>query len=131
MNPEFVRIDKWLWAVRLFKTRSLATAACKAGHVKINGFAVKPGREVRVGELITVQLEAITRTLRVVGILEKRVGAALVPQSAEELTPPEEFERQRLANQAPTMLYPKGLGRPTKKARRALMHFDPGAGDVG
>lgn len=122
-----VRIDKWLWAVRLFKTRSLATAACTAGHVKIDGSPVKPAREVRVGEVVNARCGQLDRTVKVLALLERRVGAKLVPQHLEDLTPPGEYERVRElnANARPAMLnYPKGLGRPTKKQRRLMSRAD-------
>lgn len=118
--PEHVRLDKWLWAVRLYKSRSLATAACQAGHVKVAGQRVKPSRPVRVGDVITALTGAVQRTVRVLGLLEQRVGAKLVPQFMEDLTPPEEWERVRQARQQALITYPKGWGRPTKKQRRQM-----------
>lgn len=118
--PEHVRLDKWLWAVRLYKSRSLATAACQAGHVKIAGQSVKPSRPVRVGDVITALTGPVQRTVRVLGLLEQRVGAKLVPQFMQDLTPPEEWQRARQARQQALVSYPKGRGRPTKKARRQI-----------
>src|SRR5206468_5704964 len=92
---ESVRIDKWLWAVRLFKSRSLATEACNAGHVKIGGNSVKPSRAVRSGEEITALAGRIHRTVKVVALLHQRVGAKLVSQFVEDLTPAEEYARAR------------------------------------
>lgn len=117
------RIDKWLWAVRLFKTRSLAAAACSAGKVKISDHPVKPAREVRMGEVITAMTGEITRTVKVLGIVEQRVGAKLVPGLLEDLTPPEEYARQRERAQQPDFFRPKGSGRPTKKDRRTMDGF--------
>ncbi len=114
-----VRVDKWLWAVRLYHSRSLATAACHAGHVKIADQTVKPSREVRVGDTITAQAGGLTRTVRVLGLLERRVGARSVPGFAEDLTPPEERARAR-AERERTPSFPRGFGRPTKKQRRLL-----------
>jgi ribosome-associated heat shock protein Hsp15 len=118
-----VRIDKWLWAVRVFKTRSLATDACRNGRVTIGGQPVKPSREVRIGETIVVQKDEMTRTFKVLGILEQRVGAQVAKQYVEDLTSPSEFEKKRERNFLPPMHRPKGAGRPTKKDRRALDSF--------
>ena len=115
-TPATVRIDKWLWAVRLFRSRSLATEACRAGHVKIGGHNVKPSRDLRPGEQIRVLAGRVQRTIRVVSLLEQRVGAALVKQFLEDLTPPEEYARAR--EEAAPVHFPKGFGRPTKKQRR-------------
>jgi ribosome-associated heat shock protein Hsp15 len=121
--PQSVRIDKWLWAVRLYKSRSLATEACNAGHVKISGIRVKPSREVGVGDAITALTGRIHRTVKVLALLEQRVGAKLVSQFLEDLTSPDEYARARAeALQAP-IHFPKGFGRPTKKQRRQLERF--------
>ncbi|MEW6157979.1 MAG: RNA-binding S4 domain-containing protein, partial [Verrucomicrobiota bacterium] len=82
-----VRVDKWLWSVRLYKSRTLASAACLAGAVHINGAAVKPSRTVHVGDVISARIGEITRTVKVVALLESRVGAKLVPQFMQDLTP--------------------------------------------
>jgi ribosome-associated heat shock protein Hsp15 len=116
-----VRIDKWLWAVRLFKTRSLATTACRAGHVKMNGENVKPAHAVKIGQVFSVRSADLTRTVKVIGLLEKRVGAKLVPDYLEDLTPAAEYLRaaeDRAQPKAPKRA--KGAGRPTKKERRQL-----------
>ncbi|AWI09036.1 RNA-binding S4 domain-containing protein [Ereboglobus luteus] len=114
------RIDKWLWAVRLFKTRALATDACKAGSVEIGGHAVKPSRDVHAGETIHVKQGLILRTLRVVDIPRSRVGAKLVATYCEDLTPPSEFEKVKEQRVQQTLARAKGSGRPTKRDRRAL-----------
>ncbi len=121
-----VRIDKWLWAVRVFKTRSLATDACRNGRVTIGGKLVKPSREVRIGETIVVQKDEMTRTFKVLGVLEKRVGAKIAKDYVEDLTPASEFEKKREPNLLPPMYRPKGAGRPTKKDRRALDSYSDG-----
>lgn len=120
MSNDSVRLDKWLWAVRVFKTRTLAAEACRGGHVRVNEDPAKPAREIRVGDVVVVRREELTRTLRVKGLIEKRVGGALVPENLEDLTPPEEYERarQRAANSA--LSRAPGSGRPTKKERRLL-----------
>jgi ribosome-associated heat shock protein Hsp15 len=119
-TSESVRIDKWLWAVRLFKSRSLAAAACNAGHVKIGGTAVKPSRDARVNERIDVFAGQIHRTVKVLALLDQRVGAKRVSQFLEDLTPPEEYARAR---EDARLRIRTGLGRPTKKQRRQLERF--------
>ena len=115
---ESVRIDKWLWAVRVFKTRSLAAAACRAGHVKLAGESIKPAREVRIGEIVTAYNGHITRTLKVVGFLDQRVGAKLAATAFEELTPEEERNRRAEPSFGPVSQVTKG--KPSKKERRQL-----------
>ncbi len=117
---EGIRIDKWLWAVRTFKTRSQATDACKSGKVKIDDSNVKPSREVRLNEEINVQVNHITRTLRVIGLLDKRVGAKLVPEYMEDLTTPEEYDKEKIKREINYEYRDRGLGRPTKKERRLI-----------
>lgn len=119
-SPESVRIDKWLWAVRLFKSRSLATNACNAGHVKIGGQSVKPSRDVHIGEVIGALAGRVQRTVKVLALLEQRVGANVLSQYLEDLTPPEEYARARADHEAAMIVFPKGWGRPTKKQRRQL-----------
>jgi ribosome-associated heat shock protein Hsp15 len=123
--PERVRIDKWLWAVRLYKSRSLATTACNAGHVKVEGQHVKPSRDVRVGEVISALTGRIQRTIKVRALLERRVGAKLVAAYLEDQTPPEEYARARAEAAEAVVQFPKGFGRPTKKARRQLERLLP------
>ena len=124
-SPANVRIDKWLWAVRLYKSRSLATKACDGGHVRIAGAHVKPSRDVRIGEIIIALTGRVHRTVKVLALLEQRVGAKVVSQYLEDLTPPEEYARARSEATAPLVLYPKGFGRPTKKQRRQIEQFLP------
>lgn len=121
MNPPgSVRIDKWLWAVRVYKTRSLATAACREGRVTIGGQPAKPSRDVKINDLIHAKNGDITRTLKVLALLEQRVGAPAVKQFAEDLTPASEYEKKREPVLEPLFFRPKGTGRPTKKDRRAM-----------
>lgn len=120
MSAAGVRIDKWLWAVRLFKTRSLAAEACRGGKVKVNDAPAKAARDVRIGDLLDVQTVEFRRKVRVVGLVDKRVGAPAVAQFMEDLTPPEELTRKSDPNFRPVSLRPKGSGRPTKKERRQL-----------
>ncbi len=118
--PSTDRIDKWLWCVRLFKTRGLATEACRAGAVEINGQPVKPAREVRPGEIVLVKQGVIVRTLCVRGVPSSRVGAPRVSEFCEDRTPPEEFEKLKTQRVQQVLAREKGAGRPTKRDRRAL-----------
>ena len=122
-QPADVRLDKWLWAVRLYKTRTVAADACKAGHVKIGGLNVKPSHSVKINEIIVAQIGEITRTVKVIALLENRIGAKLVGQFLEELTPASEYEKPREPHFAPLFSRPRGQGRPTKKQRRAINPF--------
>lgn len=115
-----MRLDQWLWAIRVYKTRANAADAIKAGHVTINGQTCKPARDVRPGETIVARVGDITRTVKVIGAPASRVGAKLVPQYAEDLTPPEEYTKHREPNFIPALLRPKGTGRPTKRDRRVI-----------
>ncbi|HNQ91098.1 MAG TPA: RNA-binding S4 domain-containing protein [Verrucomicrobiota bacterium] len=115
-----VRLDKWLWAVRIYRTRSLAIAACQAGHVKVDGQRVKPARPVRAGEVVTAAVGEMTRTVKVLGLLDRRVGAAVVPEYLEDLTPPSEYQRRAEPRVQPLFNRPRGWGRPTKRDRRLL-----------
>ncbi len=119
-----IRMDKWLWAVRVYRTRSLATAACKAGHVKVDGAAVKPSRLVSLGDVITATVGRITRKLKVVSPIERRVGAKMLDRYIEDLTPPQAFEKCRLSDPPPLYRYSKGKGRPTKRDRREIDRLD-------
>ena len=118
-SSEAPRIDKWLWAVRVYKTRSMATEACKSGRIKVEDVAVKPSREVREGMVISVHAGPITRTLKVVQLLHNRVGAKLVSDYMLDLTPAEEYAKLELIKQQP-FKRPRGAGRPTKKERRDM-----------
>jgi ribosome-associated heat shock protein Hsp15 len=115
-----VRIDKWLWGVRVFKTRSLATLACRSGKVRIGDQPVKPSREVKVGEVITVNLDSLKRSLKVLAAVEHRVGARLVEQFMEEMTPEEEYQKLKLRRNSGFGYRLRGLGRPTKRERREI-----------
>jgi ribosome-associated heat shock protein Hsp15 len=117
------RIDKWLWAMRLFKTRTLAAAACRDGRVLIAGQRVKPAREARLGEIISATVAGVQRTVKVIGHPTSRVGAKAVPQFMEDLTPESEFQKAREAARPPQFAWPKGTGRPTKKNRRLWEKF--------
>ena len=115
-----MRLDLWLWAVRVFKTRVLASAAIKAGQVKVNGLPAKQARAVHPGETVVARVGPLTRTVRALGAPQSRVGAKLVPQFAEDLTPPEEYAKRSDPNFIPPLRRPKGAGRPTKRERRQI-----------
>ena len=114
------RLDRWLWAVRLFKTRALAADACRAGSVDVGELAAKPAREVHAGERVTVRQGLVTRTLRVVGVPRSRVGAKKVPEFCEDLTPPGEYAKAAEQRVQHVLAREKGSGRPTKRERRAI-----------
>lgn len=118
-----VRLDKWLWTVRVYKTRALAMAACKAGCVQIAGIEAKPSREPRVGEVLVVKQGVVHRTLCVRGAPKGRVAAKQVPVYCEERTPPEEFEKAREQRVQHLLEREKGMGRPTKRDRREIDRF--------
>ncbi|MFP6854659.1 MAG: S4 domain-containing protein [Opitutales bacterium] len=117
------RIDKWLWATRIFKTRSQATAACKAGKVKIQDLAAKPSRLIQPDEIVTVRKDGMIRTFKVIQALNKRVSATLVVDYMEDLTTAEEYDEARARNKAEGFRQPRGAGRPTKRRRRMLDRF--------
>lgn len=120
---ENVRIDKWLWAVRIFKTRSQATEACKKGHVSIDGILVKPSRIVKVGETLKVRKAPITKSLKILALAEKRMGAKLIVGFVEDITPAEEIELLEMQKNMRWSSRDRGTGRPTKKDRRELDDF--------
>lgn len=113
-----VRIDKWLWCVRAFKTRSLAAAACNAGTVSLNGNPAKPGRDVRMGDTVSFRQGIVTRTLKALTLPRSRVGAKDLPGLIEDLTPPEEYEKAKRAEIELVAHRDRGAGRPTKRDRR-------------
>lgn len=115
-----VRIDKWLWAVRIYRTRSVAAAACSGGKVRIVGQSVKPARSIRVGEVVAAVTGEITRTIKVTNLIERRVGAPEAVQCYEDLTPPSEYQKPREPNFRAPVLRSPGRGRPTKRDRRKL-----------
>ena len=122
MNSE-ARIDKWLWAARVYKTRTLASDACKNGRITINGALAKPSRTVKVGDQVGVKKSPITYTFRVLQAIEKRVGAKLLPEVFENITPPEHYELLEMNQISGFIDRARGTGRPTKKDRRALDDF--------
>jgi len=118
-----VRIDKWLWSVRIYKTRSLATQACKSGHVSIKGDSVKASREIKDGDIIDLRKDHLNMKLKVKALAEKRMGAKLVEGFMEDLTPKEEYERLNTINTGGYEQRGRGLGRPTKRDRRDITDF--------
>ena len=114
------RIDKYLWAVRVFKTRTEATDACKGNKVKVDGVAVKPSRPVKVGNTIEVRKGSVQYIYKVKALLENRVGARLVPEYAENLTPQSELDKLRAPVETFFLKRYRGMGRPTKKDRRDM-----------
>ena len=118
-----MRIDKFLWCVRHFKTRSLATEACNKGHLKINGNTVKASKDVFVGETIVIRKNQINYSFEIIGIPNTRMGAKLVNLYIKDTTPAEELERLQLVKYSQDYYRSKGTGRPTKKDRRDLEDF--------
>jgi ribosome-associated heat shock protein Hsp15 len=114
------RLDKWLWAVRVFRTRSLASDACRAGSVAVNEIPAKPARDVRPGETVTVKQGLVLRTFRVVDVPRSRVGPKLVAAFCTDLTPPSEISRAKEQSVQHFLAREKGSGRPTKRDRRLL-----------
>ena len=117
---EGTRIDKYLWAIRVFKTRTDATDACKGGKVRLNGNDVKPSRTVACGDVINVRKGAILYSYKVVATIEKRVGAKLVPEYAENITPQDELDKLRHPVETFFLKRDPGTGRPTKRDRRQM-----------
>ncbi len=113
-----MRLDQWLWAVRLFKTRPLAVEAIRGGRVKVDGAAIKPAREVKPSETITVSTGSAQKIVRVIGAPTSRIGAKLVAQYYDDLTPPPDPAAEQVAQRE------RGTGRPTKRERRQLDAFD-------
>lgn len=118
-----MRIDKYLWCIRVFKTRSIATTACKKGQVKTEGNNLKPSKEVFGGELIVVRKNQINYQIKVLNLPESRVGAKLVEQYRKDVTPKEEFEKTALLKYSKDYYRKKGIGRPTKKDRRDIDNY--------
>lgn len=120
---EEVRIDKWLWAVRIFKTRSIAAEACKKGKVMINGITIKPSRNIKINDVIQIKHPPIIYSFKVLALTENRMGAKLVPEFMENVTTEDQLHLLELANIAAVGQRQKGTGRPTKKERRELDEF--------
>ena len=122
MNNE-ARIDKWLWAARIFKTRTIAAVACKKGQVSMKGAQLKASRTVKAGDVVEVRKPPVTYSFRVLQPIEKRVGAKLLPDILENITPPEQYELLEMNKISGFIGRAKGTGRPTKKDRRNLDDF--------
>ena len=120
---EVARIDKWLWAARIFKTRSIASDACKNGRVTIGGVNVKPSHTVRAGETVSVRKPPVTYSFKILKTIEQRVGAKLVPEIYENVTSPDQYELLEMNRISGFVDRARGTGRPTKKDRRALDDF--------
>ena len=120
------RIDKWLWAARIFKTRSIAADACKNGRVTLNGMNIKPSRTIKEGEVVSVKKPPVTYSFKVLKAIEQRVGAKLLPEIYENVTDPKQYELLQMSRISGFIDRAHGTGRPTKKERRALDAFvDP------
>ena len=117
------RIDKWLWAVRIYKTRSIAAEACKKGHISIGDRTAKPAHNIRVGDIVNVKKSPITYSFRVLKCAENRVGAKLVPELMENITSQEQYEILEMSKISGFIDRQRGTGRPTKKERRDLDFF--------
>lgn len=120
---ENVRVDKWLWAVRIFKTRGEAAEACKKGHVLIDKLPVKPSRTLRPGYIVQVRKPPIERSYKVLGLSEKRITAKLTDEFVLDVTPPEVLKLLEMQKDMRLTMREKGTGRPTKKERRDLDEF--------
>lgn len=117
------RIDKWLWAARIFKTRTLAAEACKKGRVTMGGAQLKPSKMVKAGEVIDIRKPPITYSFKVLQAIEKRVGAKLLPEIIENVTSPTQYELLEMSKISGFVNRARGTGRPTKKERRDLDDF--------
>ena len=120
---EIARIDKWLWAARIFKTRSIAADACKNGRVTIGGVNVKPSHTVKAGETVSVRKPPVTYSFRILKPIEQRVGAKLIPEIYENVTTPDQYELLEMNRISGFVNRARGTGRPTKKDRRAMDAF--------
>lgn len=118
-----IRVDKWLWAMRVFKTRTIATEACKKGRVIIDGVAVKPSRVIKVGDVVQVRKPPVTYSFRVKALTQNRLGARLVPDYLENVTPRSELDLLEVVKVSGFIDRRKGLGRPTKREGRELSKF--------
>ena len=120
---EEARIDKWLWAARIFKTRSIAADACKNGRVTIGGVNVKPSHVIKAGEIVAVRKSPVTYSFKILKTIEQRVGAKLLPEIYENVTPPDQYELLEMNRISGFVNRARGTGRPTKKDRRAMDAF--------
>ncbi len=123
MEHQEARVDKWLWAARIFKTRTIAAMACKKGQVTVKGVALKPSRLLKVGDVVDVRKPPVTYSFKVLQAIERRVGAKLLPDILENVTSPEQYELLEMNRISGFVNRAKGTGRPTKKERRDLDDF--------
>ena len=117
------RIDKWLWAARIFKTRTIAADACKNGRVAVNGVNVKPSRTVKVGDVVSVRKPPVTFSFRLLKPIEQRVGAKLLPDIYENVTPQDQYDLLEMNRISGFVNRARGTGRPTKRDRRQMDAF--------
>lgn len=120
---EEARIDKWLWSARIFKTRTIAADACKNGRVMVNDVQVKPSRMVKVGDKVSVRKSPVTYSFKILKTIEQRVGAKLLPEIYENVTPPDQYELLEMTRISGFVDRQRGTGRPTKKDRRQMDAF--------
>ena len=120
IKMDTVRLDKYLWAIRVYKTRTDATDACKGGKVRLNGVSAKPAKEVKEGDIITARKGLITYTFKAIQLIDKRQGAKLVSEFALNLTPEEEIKKIARPIETVVLQRDRGTGRPTKKDRRQM-----------
>lgn len=125
-ESEKLRIDKYLWAIRAFKTRSISTEACKAGRVKLNGQNLKASHIVKTGEVYTVQKGSDRKVIEVVGLLERRVDAKTAVNFYKDITPVEETQAYKSMFHTPNLSRDRGTGRPTKRDRREIDDLQEG-----
>ncbi len=124
-----VRIDKWLWAMRIFKTRTIATEACKKGRVYVGDALAKPSRTIKVGDIVKVRKPPVTYSFRVLALTQNRLGAKLVPEYMENITPKSELDLLEIVKISGFIDRRKGLGRPTKREGRELAEFTESMSD--
>ena len=120
---EVARIDKWLWAARIFKTRSIAADACKNGRVTIKGVNVKPSHTVKAGETVNVKKPPVTYSFKILKTIEQRVGAKFIPEIYENVTDPKQYELLEMSRISGFVDRARGTGRPAKKDRRQMDAF--------
>lgn len=118
-----IRIDKWLWAVRIYKTRSIAIEECKKGRITIEGVEVKPSRDLKIGDVLEIRKPPITYVFKVIQLTDKRMGAKMVPEYLEDHTPQEQFKVFEMQKMMQWSERDRGAGRPTKKERRDIDSF--------
>ena len=128
-NKQEVRIDKWMWATRIFKSRTIAVEACKKGRVLMHNMPVKPSRNIKLGDIVQIRKQAILYSFEVVGLTERRVGAKLVSEYLKDVTPKEQLDILEAIKMTGFVNRSRGSGRPTKKERRDLDSFSEGEGD--